>query len=213
MDGITTYIKKSKKQQYYAVCKKWCELTGYTLEFTPYEKLIMFAVNDYVAVKKTESTKFEDRYKFKGATFLQEPRMGKGMKLPLVIPKALFQKLVLNNDHVEFIKNYKDIRHFTRFEKTGKQFKVKWGDQWTQRINRFYVSEDGDYLKKVDSRNPDKIKTISILKDVKVCLLNLLTNEPIEKYNVNYDYYINQCEEIMSKFITFIPHEKNTNII
>lgn len=207
MDGITTYIKKSKKQQYYAVCKKWCELTGYTLEFTPYEKLIMFAVNDYVAIKKTDSTKFEDKYKFKGATFLQEARLGKGMKFPLIIPKALFKHFALNEDYAQFINDYTDIKHFTRFEKTGKQFQVKWGDTWTQRINRFYVSTDGDYLKKVDSRNPEKIKTISILKDVKVTLLNKFDDRPFNEYNVDKSYYINVCTEIINQFKMFDLNE------
>ena len=202
-DGITVYVKKSMKDKYYEVCKKWCELTGYTLEFTPYEKLVMFAVNDYVAVKKTDSTKFDDKYKFKGATFLQEARMGKGMKLPLVIPKALFEHFVMETDYAEYINNYSDIKHFTRFEKTGKQFKVKWGDTWTQRINRFYVSKDGNYLHKVNDANPEKIKTISILKDTKVSLLNKFDDREFEEYNVDKQYYIDASKEIIDQFQVF----------
>lgn len=204
MDGITVYVKKSMKDKYYEVCKKWCKLTKYTLEFAEYEKLVMFAVNDYVAVKKTDSIKFEDKYKFKGATFLQEARMGKGMKLPLIVPKALFQHFVLNNDYKTYINEYKDIKHFTRFEKTGKQFKVKWGENFTQRINRFYVSDSGDYLKKINDNDPNKIKTISILKDTKVMLLNKFEeNKSFEDYNVNLTYYIEQCDEIINQFKIF----------
>lgn len=191
------------KAKYYEVCKKWCELTGYTLEFTPYDKLVMFAVNDYVAVKKTDSTKFDDIYKFKGATFLQKARMGKGMKLPLVIPKALFEHFVMEKDYAEYINNYTDIKHFTRFEKTGKQFKVKWGDEWTQRINRFYVSTNGDYLRKVNDANPEKIKTISILKDTKVSLLNKFDDRKFEEYNVDKQYYIDASKEIIDQFQVF----------
>lgn len=204
-DGITTYVKKTDRDRYFKTCELWCNLTGFTLEFTEYKKLIMFAVNDYVAIKNTNSTKFEDVYKFKGATFLQEARLGKGMKFPLIIPKALFEYYAHGTDYKSYILNYKDIKHFTRFEKTGKQFKVEWGGTPTQRINRFYVSTDGKQLMKINDSNPEKIKKISILKDIKVTLLNKFDDRDFDDYNLDHQYYIDECAKIINKFKTYDP--------
>lgn len=205
-DGLTTLVPKNKVDAYYKVCEEFCNISKFTLEFVEYEKLVTFAVNDYLAVKRGGGIKQ------KGALFLEGYRLGKGKRYPEIICRALNQYYINNIPVEDTINNCVYLPDFTRFEKTGKQFKVYYGEKRTQLTNRFYVSLDGDYLNKrklVEKVNKNTgEKTIvesktAIMKNIRVSLANKYTDDPFESYNVDKQYYMDAANEILRQFKIF----------
>jgi hypothetical protein len=210
-DGLTTLVPKNKVDAYYKVCEEFCNISKFTLEFVEYEKLVTFAVNDYLAIKKGEFKNPQDKYKQKGALFLEGYRLGKGKRYPEIICRALNQYFINDTPVEETVNNCTYLPDFTKFEKTGKQFHVEWGDEKTQLTNRFYISTDGKQLSKWDmfqgkKQTEPKLRRVAILKDVKVTLANKYINAPFESYNVDKQYYINVTNEILAQFKTFEPN-------
>jgi len=213
-DGLTTLVPKGKREIYFKVCEDFCKLTGFTLEYVDYESLNMFAVNDYLAIKAGEFKNPKDKYKQKGSLFLEGYRLGKGKRYPEVICRALNKYFIDGTPVEETINECEYLPDFTRFEKTGKQFKVYHGDKKTQLTNRFYISTDGDYLTKrkttekvINKKTGEKAMVegiTSIMKGIKVTLANKYTDAPFDSYNVDKEYYINVAKEILIQFKTFV---------
>lgn len=207
-DGLTALVPKNKLQDYYNTCEEFCKLSKFTLEFAEYEKLIMFAVNDYLAIKKGEFKNLKDKYKQKGSLFLLGNRLGKGKKYPEIICKALNEYYINNTPIANTINNCTNLPDFTKFEKTGKQFNVEWGDEKTQRTNRFYMSTDGKQLSKWDmfqgkNQTVPKLRRVAIMKDIKVTLANKYFEQDFNLYNVDKQYYIDATQEIIDKIKEF----------
>ena len=208
-DGLFLICKKNKYEEYKKVCKDWENLTKLVLEEDRFEAMYQFAINDYIAVKEGYS-KSKDRklVKTKGI-FITETLLGKGLS-PKIIPEAIINYLVDGVPVEDTIKDCRDIRKFLMSEKTGKQWTVEYNDEIQQRINRFYVSNDGYYLWKYKVESGVKEYQI-MLKDYGVTLHNVFyTDEDLQWkysqgetfqsiYNINYAYYIRQCKKIINE--------------
>ena len=208
-DGLFLICKKDKYEQYQKACKEWETLTKLELEEDRFEAMYQYAINDYIAVKEGyHKTKDKKLIKTKGM-FITEVLLGKGLS-PKIIPEALINYFVDNIPVEETIKNCKDIRKFLKAEKTGKQWTVEYNNQIQQRINRFYVSNDGYYLWKFQGEGVNK-EYQNMLKGYGVTIHNKLYSdedlqwkyahgETFESiYNINYKYYIIQCKKIIEE--------------
>lgn len=125
--------------------------------------------------------------------------------------RALNQYFVNDTPIEQTVNNCTYLPDFTRFEKTGKQFNVDWGDEPTQRTNRFYISTDGKQLSKWDMFQGKKqtephLRRVAIMKDIKVTLANKYIDAPFDSYNVDKQYYINVANEIIAQFKVFEPN-------
>ena len=207
-DGLFLICKKNKYEEYQKVCKEWEKLTKLELEEDRFEAMYQYAINDYIAVKEGyHKTKDKKLIKTKGM-FITEVLLGKGLS-PKIIPEAIINYFVDNIPVEETIKNCKDIRKFLKAEKTGKQWTVEYNDKIQQRINRFYVSNNGYYLWKFKTDSGVK-EYQNMLKGYAVTLHNTFYSdedlqwkyaqgETFESiYNINYNYYISQCKKIIN---------------
>lgn len=208
-DGLFVLLKKSSYQKLQTICKEWEILTKLQLEEEHFEAMYQFAVNDYIAIGEGYSrTKNESLIKKKGM-FITEVVIGKGLN-PKIIPEAVIKYFADNTPVEDTILNCKDIRKFLQSEKTGKQWTVEYNDKIQQRINRFYVSNNGYYLWKFKTTNGVK-EYQNMLKGYGVKLHNKFyteeyLNEQYQKgktfkdiYDINYKYYINQCKKIINE--------------
>ena len=207
-DGLFLICKKDKYEDYQKACKEWEKLTKLELEEDRFEAMYQYAINDYIAVKEGyHKTKDKKLIKTKGM-FITEVLLGKGLS-PKIIPEAIINYFVDNIPVEETIKDCRDIRKFLKAEKTGKQWTVEYNDQIQQRINRFYVSNNGYYLWKF--KNNSGVKEYqNMLKDYAVTLHNKFYSdedlqwkyaqgETFESiYDINYNYYISQCKKIIN---------------
>jgi hypothetical protein len=208
-DGLFLICKKDKYEQYQSICKEWEKLTRLELEEDRFEAMYQYAINDYIAVKEGYSkTKNKDLIKTKGM-FITKVLLGKGLS-PKIIPEAVISYFVDNIPVEETIKGCKDIRKFIKAEKTGKQWTVEYNNQIQQRINRFYVSNNGYYLWKYKEDTGVK-EYQNMLKGYGVTLINKFYSdsdinwmcghgETFESiYNINYNYYISQATKIIEQ--------------
>lgn len=207
-DGLFLICKKNKYEEYQKVCKEWEKLTKLELEEDRFEAMYQYAINDYIAVKEGyHKIKDKKLIKTKGM-FITEVLLGKGLS-PKIIPEAIINYFVDNIPVEETIKNCRDIRKFLKAEKTGKQWTVEYNDKIQQRINRFYVSNNGYYLWKFKTDSGVK-EYQNMLKGYAVTLHNTFYSdedlqwkyaqgETFESiYDINYNYYISQCKKIIN---------------
>lgn len=207
-DGLFLICKKNKYEEYQKVCKEWEKLTKLELEEDRFEAMYQYAINDYIAVKEGyHKTKDKKLIKTKGM-FITEVLLGKGLS-PKIIPEAIINYFVDNIPVEETIKSCRDIRKFLKAEKTGKQWTVEYNDKIQQRINRFYVSNNGYYLWKFKTDSGVK-EYQNMLKGYAVTLHNTFYSdedlqwkyaqgETFESiYDINYNYYILQCKKIIN---------------
>ena len=182
-DGIVSKFKKEQEDTYNSICKAWEVLTGFSLEYTDYERYIRINVNNYIAVKKGFKNKFdnlhtisstykkdlkdlEDKYiKCKG-DFIYETPFSKGFINP-VVALALYKYYIYDIDYRETIYNHwKDtefgIYDYCISQKVDKKFEVLYkyvenGEikfQTLQQYNRFYVCKTGGgTIVKVDGKD------------------------------------------------------------
>ena len=135
----------------------------------------------------------------KKGMFITANKLGKGLA-PVIIPKAVINYFLTKQPIPEYIKNSKDIKDFLMTQRVNKKFKVEYGDEPIQRINRYYASTNGRYLYKVNTENGSAGYT-NMLKDSGVTILNTFDDIPIEARKINYNYYIGEAEKIVNSFV------------
>ena len=161
------------------------------METDEFKSMYQYAINDYFAVTSN------DKIKEKGM-FITDVKLGKGLT-PKIIPKAI-QKYFLEGIPVqETIRNCTDIKDFLMSEKTGKQWTVEYNGIIQQRTNRFYASTNGYHLTKWKIDNDGTKQVNDMLTGSSVTIFNEFIGKPISEYNINYIYYIKECEKIINE--------------
>jgi len=219
-DGVITKVKRSRLEEYYVACKEWEELTGFTLEYTFYEKYICYAVNDYIAIKEgfSSSTETNDiklkKYVKKKGIFLTDLSLDKGYFAPIVA-KTLEAYYCFNQSIENTILNHTDIYDFCISKKTNEDFKsiFKEVDKETKEVierllqknNRFYITSKstGGFVKAYKHPRPNKkgviVKEISVVAKQNIAIFNKFYKvEDFEEYNVDYRFYYNEVMKIFS---------------
>lgn len=173
-DGITLLVPEERYDEFRNIYSEWEKETGLKMEETEYEKMVIYAVNDYVAYKKgyseikdtlkwdhpedvieynyafiktTENNNLVDEYIKAKGLFGYYARLGKGLD-SLIVSKALIDYYGKGIPVDDTIINGLHIYDYIIFQKVGKQYDVMWNGNKIQHINRFYVSKHAPYLYK-----------------------------------------------------------------
>ena len=197
-DGIFILLKKNQLDNYHKAIKEFESISRLTFEDEEFEAFYQLAINDYIAIHKGYAeTKDTSLIKTKGM-FINKPQLGKGLDA-LIIPDAIIKYFADGIPVEETIKGCKDLFKFVSYQKIDKKFKVKWGDDYVQHINRFYYSDYGKYLLKCElDYNNKPIKEIKVNSNFGVQLCNVIEDSSIIPDNINYQYYIGQCKKTIS---------------
>lgn len=200
-DGVMFVSKRINRELIQNAIKEIEQLTQLEFESDDYEAFYQFAVNDYFGLVEgfSRSNNQQELIEKKGM-FITKTNLGKGLA-PVIIPKAVINYFTTGEDPGVFIRNCKDIKDFLMGQRVDKKFKVVHGEKPVQRINRFYASENGCYLFKVDETGPKK-KYINLLTKSGVTILNKFDNIPIDERRINYRYYISEARKIIAEFET-----------
>jgi hypothetical protein len=203
-DGVTCKVKIDKIETYHKIIDAWCSRYGFTMEVNKYDLYVRTSVNDYLA-KINNSGKIEikrkgdfDKEKYKD--------LASGYYAP-IIPTAIENFYLYDIPIRNTLYEATDILDFCLSVKTGKNYKNELHniDKDTGLLNvipltkhlRYYVSNTGGILLK---RDIETNSLTNILKGKNVTILNkLLPIEDIKDYNINYNFYINKCQEIIDK--------------
>jgi hypothetical protein len=216
-DGVTIRIKKDMIPLMHKLNEWWCSMTQYELERTDYSKIIFSTVNDYLAIMTNGEIK-------KKGDFLTDFELHKN-KSARVVPIALEQWFVHGVPVEHTIRNHKDLYDFCIRQKATRSFHYEGTNRVTgkktvyDKLIRYYVSNEGDKIFKIKNEDCQtraaKVSQIEAGDWVcKVCNY-LPKNSAVD--NVNYDYYIEKANRIITKIETegkriktvFIPNQLN----
>ena len=216
-DGVTIKIKKDMIPLMHEINKWWCDITAYELERTDYSKIIFSTVNDYLAIMTNGEIK-------KKGDFLTDFELHKN-KSARVVPIALEQYFVHGIPVDTTIRNHTNLYDFCLRQKASRSFHYEGTNRSTgettvyNKLIRYYVSNDGDKIFKI--KNPECQTRAAPISQVeagewvcKVCNY-LPRNSKVD--NINYDYYIEKANRLVTKIATegrrtktiFIPNQLN----
>jgi hypothetical protein len=216
-DGVTIKIKKDMIPLMYDINTWWCDITQYELERTDYSKIIFSTVNDYLAIMTNGEIK-------KKGDFLTDFELHKN-KSARVVPIALERYFVDGTPVEHTIRTHSNLYDFCLRQKASRSFHYEGTNRTTgettvyNKLIRYYVSNDGDKIFKI--KNPECQTRAAAISQVeagewvcKVCNY-LPKNSKVD--NVNYDYYIEKANRLVTKINTegrrtktvFIPNQLN----
>lgn len=195
-DGLFVLRKRKDEEKFKAICKWWENETKLTLEEDRFERFYQYAINDYLGVLEGYKDSHNPKLLKKKGLFIDTVTLGKGMQ-PMIVPKAINAYFAEGIPVTNTIKESKDINDFITYQKIGKQFSVEYGGRRITHINRYYCSNVGYYLEKID----DKGKRIKAISDSGVKIVNDLTKIKEFPKDINYWYYIKEVNKIIEPFI------------
>ena len=214
-DGVTILYKKTLKPKVKEIISNWEKMTKMEMESVIYKKVIRANINNYLAVDEKGKTKEKGYFISKP---LDDPFMEISRSHDFVIIPIAIREYFLNNTPVkETIIKHTNIYDFCASFKVDKKYTVLWNGIKQQRLNRFYVSKQGAYLYK---QSPESKEPENMLKGFTVNIFNVFVDkeqikiftteegeldltyfeETLQKYNINYSYYINECKKIINDF-------------
>jgi hypothetical protein len=200
-DGVTIRIKKDRLEDMRKINTWWQNLTEYELERSDYQKIIFSTVNDYIAIKTDGEIK-------KKGDFLTDFELHKN-KSARIVNLALEAYYVHDVPVATTIMAHNTIYDFCLRQKSSSDFHYEGWNRTSgektvyNKLIRYYVSNTGDKLLKV--KNPECITNAADVSQVEagewVCTVcnHLPKDTDTKTAGINYQYYIERAEKIISK--------------
>lgn len=216
-DGVTIKIKKTLIPLMHDINNKWMDLTQYELERTDYSKIIFSTVNDYLAIMTNGEIK-------KKGDFLTDFELHKN-KSARIVPIALERYFVDGTPVEQTIRNHKDLYDFCLRQKASRSFHYEGTNRTTgettvyNKLIRYYVSNNGDKIFKI--KNPECNTRAAAISQIEagewVCKVCNYLPKSSSTDNVNYEYYIEKANRIVTKInnegrrikTVYIPNQLN----
>ena len=195
-DGVVYIAKKTAKDEIQETVSEVERITQLTFESDNYEAFYQYAINDYFGVVEGYAQSHNPELIEKKGMFITDTKLGKGLA-PVIIPKAVINYFLTKQPVADFIKQQTNIHDFLMSQRADKKFKVRHGNRYVQRINRYYASTNGYSLYKVDSDGKEE----NMLTKSGVTILNKMDDLPITERHINYQYYINEANKIIADFV------------
>ena len=139
-DGLTIKYPRIMQPIIHSITKEWEDLTKLTLESAEYNRMFIRDVNNYIAEYKDGSVKRKGAYEYKMDWHQNHSA--------LVVPMAAEAYLLKGTDIAIFINNHEDVMDFMLRTKVRRSDILEWGGKEIQRVTRYYVSTDGEFLEK-----------------------------------------------------------------
>lgn len=223
-DGLETMIPIKYIDKYLEICAEWERITKLQLEHDQYNEMIIADVNNYIAVLKNKEVSKQDydklmiefpHYKFteldgkyyynatkcKGRFEFFNLALHKNHS-SLVIPKAIYNYFIKDQNPDEYINNNKNIFDFcigTKIRGSDWVFKDNDGVP-QQKVLRLLVSKKGNKYFKFNVIDKRIINVIA--GENKQTLLNKIDiNKPFDEYDIDKLYYLGKVEEEITKII------------
>jgi hypothetical protein len=225
-DGVEIQIPRKYLDRYLSVCKEWEELTKLQLEHDEYEKLVLFDVNNYIALNTSkevskeywlESKKENPEFVYKevdGKYYVGKTKTKGRFELRKALHKNHSYQVITEGiynffihdikpeDYLESNKNILDYCGLTRTN-TDWVFKfkhVKNGEIVTsdlQKTLRYYNSISGGKILKLNKVD-GRVQKVEAGKWMQT-IFNKHVEKPFEDYGIDKRYYIQKIKnELLS---------------
>lgn len=207
-DGIVVKLYKSKKILFDKIANTWKELTKLDADSEEFNCYINRDINNYICQE------LNGKVTFKGdlnpTAYLSD--LSKGYDMPIVA-EAVYQFFINDIPVLETLQKCNNILAFCKTQNVNKSFNVKFikgtGINDIQRNTRFYVSNSGGTIYKVDTDG----NYHNLCAKQKVTVLNTLDDKPIELRDICYQYYYNECCKIIDPIKLGINLKQKANPI
>lgn len=199
-DGVMfNFATEEDVNEYYEICKEWCDRTKIVLEHDIINKVIQKDVNNYVFVEDNGSIKSKGAYIKKLSKLDYDlPIVNKAVRDYLLYGTSVRETIQNENKLIEFQKcvklkgNYKYITHN--------------GERKYLKVYRVFASKsfkDGPILKVKNEGNPEKIgntpgRAFIINDNIKNCLV---------PDNLDKEWYISLAEKRVEEFLPNCHYE------
>lgn len=203
-DGIVTEIDRDRESEYQAICEKWEQYTKFNLEYANYEKYIRVNVNSYMSLKDGDKP-IDKRVKYKGSMnpYLYRENLTKGFNAPIV-SIAIANYYLHNKSVMNTLVECSNILLFSKTQNVNSKYEIVYKDvikgviveTKLQRNNRYYISNTGGSLFKVDSNTKAES---SLIAGERVRLCNQLTTTPVKELDINYKYYYDEAMKLINQ--------------
>ena len=202
-DGATFIVPKAKREVFNSIKENWRKETSisltYELEEVEFKKMIFSTVNDYIAIKTDGDVKCK-------GDFAKDFELHKN-KSARIVPLALEQYFLSGVPVRDTIICHSNIFDFCIRQKSTKDFHYEGINRSTgektiyNKLIRYYVSKTGEKLLKVKNENSDstapEVSQVEAGEWVCTVCNRLDKNHPLD--NINYAYYIEKAENLISK--------------
>lgn len=203
-DGIVIKLHKHNKSKFDDISKRWMELTGLSADSEEYLMYINRDINNYYI----EELNGKSDSKGDLNEFMYIKSLDKGYDMPIVARAVVnyFKGIPV----LETLYDSKNILDFCKTQNVGRQFHVEFtkGNTTTelQRFVRFYVTNNGGVLEKVN--NNTKARN-NMCAGKQVAVINTLDDQRIEYRNINYSYYYEAALKIIDPIkLNISPNQK-----
>jgi len=202
-DGLTVEIPREHARLYWEVCKEWESITNLTLEYIAYSQMIIRDVNNYIAVaQKTGKVKYKGTFK-PNHEMIKDGEYHKSLSQGIVslavddyflkgIPVE--QTIKENKDIYLFCKTFNATHGWTcetlDIDEQGNESNIV----QQQKTNRYFLSRGGKRFRKLKDERKIEIEAGKL-----VTIFNKYEEKPFDEYNIDYDYYIEECYKIIHK--------------
>lgn len=199
-DGLTVTIPIEHKRLYWNICKEWERKTTLELEYVAYSKMIIRDVNNYIAVSKEGKIKYKGTFK-PNHEMIKDGEYHKSLSQGIVslavsdyflkgIPVE--QTIKDNTDIYLFCKTFNSTHGWTcetlNIDENGVESNIK----TEQKTNRYFLSKSGKRFRKIKED-----RKIEIEAGKEVTIFNNYYEAPMEDYDIDYDYYVAECNKII----------------
>lgn len=197
-DGIVVKLYENKVETFNKIANNWKILTGLDADSEEYKCYINRDINNYLVQE------FNGKISYKGdlnpKLYLVD--LQKGYNMP-VVAEAVAQYFLNNIPVTETLYKCKNILDFCKTQNIGKQFHIeetlvengKTITRQSQRQCRFYISNNGSVIKKV---NPIARINTNLCAGYKGTIVNTLDDKDISLRDINYQYYYAEAMKIIT---------------
>ena len=229
-DGVEIKIPKKYKDDYLGICKQWEDITNLQLEHDQYQKLVLGDVNNYIGLnnwKQIDMSIWRNikaknphyKYKVDGDKFFFAPAKMKGRydffnlalhknKSKLIIPKAVYNYFIHDILPENYLSSNKNILDYCIGSKSKGDWKqvarnIKDGafhEEELQKINRYYISNNGVKIIKVNKTDAREIQ-LEAGKWIQKVFNNMKIETAWDKYDINKGYYLTAIEQEINNIL------------
>jgi hypothetical protein len=198
-DGLTVSIPVEHKRLYWNICQEWEAQTKLVLEYVAYSQMIIRDVNNYIAVsEKSGKVKYKGTFK-PNHEMIKDGEYHKSLSQGIV-SLAIADYFLKGIPVEQTIKESKDIYLFCKtFNATHGWYcetvDSEGNTEKQQKTNRYYISNNGKTFRKLKDERVIEVEA----GGTRVTIFNKYYEVPFEEYNIDYEYYINECFKIIHK--------------
>lgn len=196
-DGLIIRIDRERIDEFNKLAAEWCDQTGMKVDSENLTRYIRRDVNCYIAVE--DNGKVDSKNALNPELYIQD--LTKGYNMP-VVAKAVHDYFVKDIDPVQTLRACTNILDFCKTQNVNHAYKLIVPtargngiieNVEVQRNSRYYVSNHGSSLLKMKDGHAN-----NLVSGYRVTVLNTLDDSPIEFRDINYNYYYQECEKLIT---------------